>query len=116
MVRSRCVLVFVAFVLTLSFAVPREDVAETHYDESEFLPYIGTRVVLSAVPEPVVEVSVVSSAVPECVAEAPAVRPRAPRFRLGSLTRPGAQPLDRRTGWAYPVSDSLAILDHSLRC
>ena len=115
MARSRCVLVFVAFVLTLSFAVPGEDDAETPYDESQSLPYIGTPVASSAVPEPVVGVSVVSSAVPECVAEAPAVRPRAPRSRLGSLGR-SAQPLDRRAGWAYPVSDSLTILSHSLRC
>ena len=109
-------LVLVAFVLTLSFAAPGQDDAETPYDESQSLPYIGTPVISSAVPEAVIGVSVVSSAVPECVAEAAAVRPRAPRFRLGSLRRPGAQPPDRRTGWAYPVSDFLAILDHSLRC
>ena len=112
---SSILVLFVLLAFGACFAVPAEDAPETAYDESEALPYIGTQVVSSAVPEPVVEVSVVSSAVPECVAEAPAVRPRAPRSRLGSLGR-SAQPLDRRAGWAYPVSDSLTILSHSLRC
>ena len=115
--RRRWLLVlFVAVVLALSFAVPSEDVPETSYDESASLPYTASRVVSSAVPEPVAKASVISNEVPESVAEALAASPRAPSFRLGSMKRFGTQQLDRRTGWAYPVCDSLTILDHSLRC
>jgi len=39
--RSALVLL-AAFLLSLSFAVPAEDVSETPYDESECLPYEGT--------------------------------------------------------------------------
>jgi len=117
MTRLRCLfLLFVALVLTLSFAVPAEDVPETHYDESAPVPYVSTRAVPLAVPEPVAEAPVASSPVPECVAEAPTVRPRALRLRLGSLRRLDAQPLDRGAVRVYLVSDSLTILDHSLRC
>jgi hypothetical protein len=93
-----CVLLSIGVSLT----VPTEDVPETAYDESEALPYEGT--------------PVVSITVPETVAQAPTVRSRASRFRLGSLRRPGAQHLDHVTGCAYPISDSLTILDHSFRC
>jgi len=117
MKRSRRALVlFVALVLTMFFAVPAKDVPETAYDESASLPYVSIRVVSLAGPEPAVAASVVSSAVPECIAEASAVRPRTSPLRLGSLRRPGAQTRDGTTGSAYRVSDSLTILDHSLRC
>lgn len=110
-------LVFLAaVVLTLSFAVPAEDVPETPYDESASLPYVSAPVVSLTVPELIAKAPEVSSAVPESVAEGPAARPRASRLRLGFVRRPGAQPCDRGTRWAYPVSDSLTILDHSLRC
>ena len=91
---------FLAFGASL--AVPAEDLPETVYDESEALPYEET--------------PVVSIAVPEAVAQAPTVRPRASGFRLGSLRRPGAQHLDHVTGWAYPICDSLTILEQSSRC
>lgn len=103
MTTSRSVLLLlVALVLSVCFAVPAEDVPETAYDESESLPCEST--------------PVVSIAVPETVAQAPAVWPRASRFRLGSLRGSGGQSLDHETGWAYLIADSLTILDHSLRC
>jgi hypothetical protein len=95
-------LVFVALVLSVSFAVPAEDVPETAYDESESLPCEST--------------PVVSAAVPETVPEAPCLRPRASWLRLDSLRRPGAPHLENRKSWADPISASLIILDHSLRC
>jgi hypothetical protein len=101
--RPCCILVlFTLLAFGLSLAVPAEDVPETAYDESEGLSYEDT---------PVVSIPVL-----ETVEQAPAVRPRASRFRLGSLRRPGAQHLDHVTGWAYPISDCLNILDRSLRC
>jgi type IV secretory pathway protease TraF len=119
--RSRWLLVlFVAVILTLSFAVPTKDMPETPYDESQSAPYVSTRVVSNAITEPVVKVALVSTALPEPVAEASAVRLCDSRHRLGFLRRPGEQPLDRRMGWPHSVSDSLTIsltiLDHSLRC
>jgi hypothetical protein len=103
MTQSRSVLVLlVALVLSVSFAVPAEDVPETAYDESESLPFEST-------PE-------VSIAMPEAVAEAPVVRPRDYRLRPAFLRRPGAQQVDREAGRVYPVCDSLSILDHPRRC
>ena len=114
---SRRVLVlFGAVHLALFFAIPAEDIAETPYDESEALPFMGTRAASLPAPEPVVEESAFSSAVPEGVAEAPAFRLRARSARPGPRRRPDAQPYDRGAGRAYPISDSLTILDHSLRC
>jgi hypothetical protein len=103
MTQSRSVLVLlVALVLSMSFAVPAEDVPETAYDESEALPYESTPVISIAAPKNAVETS--------------AVRPRASRLRFGSLKKSDRQKLDLRIGWAYPTSDSVAILEHSLRC
>jgi hypothetical protein len=99
---SSVLVLFVFLAFSASQAVPAEDVPETAYDESESLPCEST--------------PMISIVVPETVAEAPAVRPRASRLRLGSLRRPGAQHLDHGTGWDRLVSDSLTILDHSLRC
>ena len=102
MTKSRSTLVlFIALFLSVSFAVPAEDIPETAYDESESLPYENT--------------SLFSITVPEAVAEAPAVRTRVALLHLNSL-RLGTQRLDHRTGSPYPISDSLTILDHSLRC
>jgi hypothetical protein len=92
-------ILFVLLGFGVSLAVPGKDVPETAYDESDGLPYEGTRVV--------------SIVVPDTVAQAPAVRPRVSRFRLGS---PRAQNLGHVTCWAYSVSASLTILDHSFRC
>jgi hypothetical protein len=91
---------FVVLILSVSFAVPAEDVPETAYDESESPPCENT--------------PVVSTAVPETFGEASTVRPRA--SRLDSQRRHGAPHLDNRKCRAYPNSDSLTILDHSLRC
>jgi hypothetical protein len=111
----RALILFIALVLTMSFAVPAEDVSETAYDESASLPYVSTCVISIAGREPVVEASVVSSAVPECIAEAPAAPPYTSRLRLGFLRRP-SELRDHRTAWADRVPDSFPILNHSLRC
>jgi len=101
MPRSRSVLILlVALLLGVSFAVPMEDDPQTPYDESESLPYEGGAAVSIAEPE----------------AAAPGVQARPIRFRRRCLRRPGAQRLEHRTGWAYPICDSLITLDHTLRC
>lgn len=100
---SRSILIlFALLALGVSLGSPLEDVLDAIYDESEALPYEGT-------PGD-------SMAVRGTVAQSLTVRPCASRFRLGSLRRPGAQHLNHVTGWVYPVSDSLTILDHSFRC
>ena len=113
----RCaLLLFVALVLAVSFAVPAKDLSETPYDESAPTPYVSTRVVSLVVPESVMRGSVILSAVPECVPEATEVRSHAPWLRVGSRRRPDAQLLGGRTGWTFRAYDSLTILVHSLRC
>ena len=103
MTQSHSVLVLlVALVLSVSFAVPAEDAPETAYDESESLPCESTPVVSIAAPENTVKTST--------------VRPSASRLRFGSLTSSDTQKLAPRIGCAYPTSDSVAILEHSLRC
>jgi len=103
MPRSRSVLVLLlALVLSVSFAVPAEDDPETPYDESESLPYESS--------------PAVSGAELEAAAPAPVGQLRVVRLRRGSLRRTCAQRLEHRTGWAYPICDSLTILDHTLRC
>lgn len=97
MTKLRSVLVLLAaFVVSVSFALPAEDVPETAYDESESLLWKST---------PVFPIAVL-----ETLAEAP-VRARAVAFR-----KHGPQRIDLRTGSSHPVSDSLIILHHSLRC
>jgi photosystem II stability/assembly factor-like uncharacterized protein len=103
MTKWRHVLVLlITAVLSLSIAVPVEDVPETAYDESESLPYAST--------------SVFSVAVTKAVEQAPVVRTRVSLLGCGCLRRLGTQRLDHRTGSPYPISHSLSILDHSLRC
>ena len=103
MTRARSVLVLlIALVMGVFFAIPAEDLPETAYDESESLPYEGT--------------PVVSIAGPEIVVEKPAMRPCASRSHLRSLRTADAQFLERGTRWAHPICDSLPILDRSLRC
>jgi hypothetical protein len=102
MPRSRSVLVLlVALVLSVSFAVPAEDVPETAYDESEALPYESTPVISIAAPKTV----------------------RAPAVLAGTsqLLQTSLRSLEqRRSGrWAElpcTVSHFLIILDHSFRC
>lgn len=93
---------FAALVLTLSFAVPREDKPETAYVESESLPCEST--------------PAITLAVTELVPRAPTMRPRISRRYRICVGMPGTQPLDPLTGKAYPFADSLVILDHRLRC
>jgi hypothetical protein len=101
--KLRSVLVLLAVVgLSLSFAIPANDVPETAYDESEPLPYVST--------------SLFSIPVPNAVVPAPAGRPLVAVFCPGSLRRLGSQRLDHRTDSPYPTSDSLTILNHTLRC
>ena len=103
MTRARSVLVLlIALVLGVFFAIPAADLPETAYDESESLPYEGT--------------PVVSIAGPAIVAEKPAVRPCEWRPRFRSLRTADAQLVERGAGWAHPICDSLIILDRSLRC
>jgi hypothetical protein len=90
-----------AFFLTLSFAVPAEDLPETTYDESEPLPYEMTPPLsgdLVQVPAPILQV----------VTILPGDLFSAARYALGRA--------DCRELAAHPISDSLIILDHSLRC
>jgi hypothetical protein len=103
MTQSRSVLVLlVALVLSVSFAVPAEDVPETAYDESESLPCEST--------------PVVSIAASETVEEAPAVRADASQLLRTSLRRVAVRCSDRWAELPCTVSPLLVILDHSFRC
>jgi hypothetical protein len=103
MTRSRSALVLlVALVLSVSFAVPAEDVPETAYDESESLPCEST--------------PVVSVATPETVEEAPAVRAGPSQLLRTSLKRLEVRRFDRWAELPCTVSPSLIILEHSFRC
>jgi hypothetical protein len=103
MTRSRSALVLlVALVLSVSFAVPAEDVPETAYDESESLPCEST--------------PVVSIAAPETVGEAPAVRAGPSQLLRTSLKSLEVRRSDRWAELLCTVSHSLIILDHSFRC
>ena len=91
-----------ASVLSVSFVVPAEAVAETAYDESESLPYETSALFSIAVPKDVSE---------------PSADPAAASLpRVACLRRLGLGLLDPRTGSAHPICDSLTILDRSLRC
>jgi len=104
MPRSRSLLVLLAgLVLGVSFAVfPAEDVLDAVYDESEPLPFESG--------------PMASVAEPGAAAPAPAGQSRVVRSRCGCLRRTSTSRLEYKTGWAYPTSDSLIILDHTLRC
>jgi hypothetical protein len=93
---------FAVLVLSVSFAVPAEDVPETAYDESESLSCES--------------IAVVSPAAPKTLGVAPAVLPRASRLRLDSRERRRAPHLDNRNCRATRNFDSRTILGHSLRC
>ena len=94
-------IIFVLLAFGVSLAVPAEDVPETTYDESEALPYEGTPLFSSTLSQPV-------------ASRVPALRAHIPSLWIGFLKEPDR--LDPGTGLPYPVSDSLIILDHSLRC
>jgi hypothetical protein len=78
-------------------AVPAEDVPETAYDESEGLPY-----------EVIPLLSIVSRPV--------AARTPQPMLKSGPLSRRCEGHAEHRAWSAHPASNSLTILDHSLRC
>jgi hypothetical protein len=103
MSRLRCVLVVLAaFALSLSFAVPAEDVPETPYDESEALPYESTPPFSVMLQESArVLQSMLTPTFPFCF------HPTARRDEI--LTEQSAR-------IPHPISDSVTILNHSLRC
>jgi len=94
--RSALVL-FAAFALSLSLAVPVEDLPETPFDESESLPYEIT---------------------PRCsvVQQQPGIALEL-EFPLQLHLEAKGKGLARHSkSEAQPTFDSIAILDHSLRC
>ena len=100
--QSRSILVLsIALVLSLPFAVSTEDVPDTTYDESESLPYETTAVFSIAASE------TVTAASTEPLRALPL---RGRGFTRLSTRRPGSA-----TGAVYSVCDSLTILDHCLR-
>jgi len=98
---SFIVVLFVLLAFGVSLAAPAEDVPETAYDESEALPYEGT--------------PLFSSAAPKTAAAAPTVLTVAsPRC---SDPAAGCEPYQKpRAGAGHTVSDSLTVLNCSLRC
>lgn len=95
--------VFVALILSVCFALPAEDVPETVYDESESLPCEST--------------PAVSILAAEISVEVPTAVPGACRMLLvASQEERKAWQLDGEKSRVYASSDSLTILDHLLRC
>ncbi len=101
--KLRSVLVLLAvFALSLSFAVPAEDVQETAYDESEALPYEST---------PLFSIMLEESE-------------RAAQLVLTSAFLPRVNPTCRRDEilaaqseqTVRPSAGCVPILNHSLRC
>jgi hypothetical protein len=103
--RRPCFLLVLCVLLGFGvcLAVLAEDVPETVYDESDSLPYEGTPLCFTTVSQPV-------------ASRVPAPRAHISPLWSGSLREPGQRHLDHSAGSPYPVSDSLIILDHSLRC
>jgi len=94
------VAVLAALVLSVSFAVPAEDVLETSYDESEALPYESTPV-FSSMQE--------SARLPRLAQKLELPQ----QFHAGASCRVLA---GRSEHTPHSVYDSATILDHSLRC
>jgi hypothetical protein len=97
--------VLVLFVLLdfgLSLAVPAEDVPETAYDESEALPYEGTPLFSTVVPQASTRIT-----------KAELNRDSLPRFNSFTKCRKPCRKNDARL---HGVPDSLTIFNHSLRC
>jgi hypothetical protein len=102
MSKLRCILVVLAtLTLCLSSAVPMEDDPETAYDESESLPYEMTPLLSGNI---VQESASALQVVPIVLSDSFSM----PRQALG---RAGCRKLG-----AHRISDSLIILDHTLRC
>jgi hypothetical protein len=89
--------VLAVLTLSLSFAVPAEDVPETAQDESESLPYETTPLSCALVEESARALSVVPIGRNY---SRPAIRHVVVRTELSGQANPG----------------SLTILDHTLRC
>jgi hypothetical protein len=102
MSRLRCILVVLAaLVLSLSFAAPVEDDPQTPYDEAESLPYEMTATLSGdGVQQSAPTLQVVPIALSDSFS--------APRRASG---RAGCRELA-----AHHRSNSLIILDHTLRC
>ncbi len=101
--KPRCALIFlVLLVLGLSLAVPAEDLPETAYDESETLPFEGTSLFSTEVPQASARIAKADLSCDSLL-------------RFNSLMK---RCKARRENNALPgyVPDSLTILDHSLRC
>jgi hypothetical protein len=98
---SSILVLFVLLAFGASLAVPAEDVPETAYDESESLPYEMT---------PPLSGDLAQESAPtfQVVPIAPSDLFSTPRQ---ALVRAGCRELA-----AHPISDSLIILDHTLRC
>jgi len=92
--------VLAAFALSLSLAVPAEDLPETAYDESETLPYEMT--------------STLSAVVQESALTLQAL-PIVPSDLFSAPRHASYRAVCRRLA-AHHVSDSLLILDSTLRC
>lgn len=97
------IIFLVSLTVGLSPAVPIEDLSETAFDESETLPYESTPLFSSVALQ-------ARARTPQ-----PMLKPGSP-FHLGSLTRRCERRAEHRAWSAHPISDSLTILDHSLRC
>jgi len=93
--------VLATFALSLSFAVPAEDLPETAYDESESLPYEMT---------PPLSGDLVQES-----ASSLQVVPIAPRD-LFSAPKQALGRVECRELAARHICDWLVILDHTLRC
>ena len=86
----------------VSLAVPAEDLPETAYDESEALPYEGTPVFSFVVPQASARIAKAELSCDSLL-------------RFNSLTKRCQRRRENNAGW-HRVSDSLTILNHSLRC
>ena len=102
--KLHCAVLFVMILaLGVSPVLPVEDVLESVYDESETQPLESTLLFSSA------------------VVQAPTRTPQ-PLLKLGypshwgSLTRRDGTRAKQKEQSIHPVSDSVTILDHSLRC
>jgi hypothetical protein len=95
------ILILMLLSLGVSLGLPAEDVLDAVYDESEALPFEAISL-FSTVARPRLCPTPQSVQKLDC------------SFHLGSLTRQCQCPAPRVP--AHPTSDSLTLLDHSLRC
>ena len=101
-VRFTIVLVMI-LGLGLFLTVPLEDLPETAFDESETQPLEG--------------IPLFSTALLQAQARTPQPKLKLDaRFRSDSTTEPHEPHVERVLPSSHPISDSITILDHSLRC